>query len=78
MYVPKNRFTTEGLVLYNENKNTHAYVKEFISFNRRMGDKKEIILEDNAGSIDSFFQKLLIFARRTIASRVMLLFVYYM
>ena len=55
LYVPKNRFTTEGLVLYNKNKNMCTYAKDFIRLNRRIGDKKEIVLEDNADSADNFF-----------------------
>jgi len=55
LHVPKNRFTAEGLVLHNENENMCAHAKDFIGLNRRIGDKKEIVLEDNADSVDNFF-----------------------
>ena len=50
----KSRFTAEGLTLCDENKNMCECVKDFVLLNKRITDKREIIIEDNVGSVDFF------------------------
>jgi len=57
LHYPKDRFTAQGLVLYNENRKMHEYVKEYTILSKTINNKKEIVMEDTADSVDSFFGK---------------------
>ena len=35
LHVLKSRFTDDGLALYNENKNMHEHVKDFVLLNKK-------------------------------------------
>ena len=52
----KSRFTQEGLNLYKENENMYKYIKETLALNNRISNKKELVMEHNVESADSFFQ----------------------
>ena len=67
----KGRFTAEGLMLYDENKNTHECVKDFVLLNKKITDKKEIIIEGNVDSVDIFLIKQQIYIKQTRASKIM-------
>ena len=53
----KSRFTPEGLKLYKENEDMYEYIKETVALNDRISSKKELVIEHNIESVDSFFQK---------------------
>ena len=44
-------------MLYDECKNTHKHTKNFIILSNKIADKKEIVIKDNADSVDNFFEK---------------------
>ena len=53
----KSRFTADGLNLYEENERMYEYLRESISLNNKIANKRELALEENVDSVDSFFQK---------------------
>ena len=57
MHYPKDRLRQAGLLLHNENKHLNDYVKGYFGLEQKIKMKKEIIMEDSADSVNSFFNK---------------------
>ena len=53
----KSRFTSDGLLLCNEIDSIYEYLKESIHLSNRINTKKEIVIEENVDSVDTFFSK---------------------
>ena len=61
----KSRFTADGLKLYKANERMHEYLRESVSLNNKTSNKKELALEENADSVDSFFEKVAVLCKKS-------------